>query len=448
MNTIKVKNCLKFPFDTNSSAEEIIKLEPGNLAALDLDPFESLRFDFLKKKDDKVLIGEPIACNKDKDDQIFVSPASGTIVDIIRGEKRRPLKVVIETSGEEYKEFDLSKIGEDFENLASFFSQAGVLPYITKRPFCQIPKPEDRPGAIFIQGFETDPFATPSELKIIGLESEFQKGLEVLSKISEKIFLCCSKESHEKFRSFEYAKTKVFKGAYPASNPSVHISTLFPILKPSDIRWSLGIEGVLLIGHLYKHGRYLNRKIIRLVNQEKGNFESTYFEVNKGAKVDFCFKDKSEQEYEFLSGTYLRGSRLAKDGYLGFFHDALMSLRRNKEREFFHFFNVGLNKYTATKTYLSGFFQKQRFTLTTNQHGEIRPFVDADIYQKVMPLDVPVMDLVKAIMAEEFELAIELGLLEIVPEDFILPTFICPSKIEMVEIVKAGFDKYVSEYLV
>ena len=55
-----------------------------------------------------------------------------------------------------------------------------------------------------------------------------------------------------------------------------------------------------------------------------------------------------------------------------------------------------------------------------------------------MPMRIPTMHLIKAILIQDFELAEELGLLEVAEEDFALASFICPSKIDMVEIVKKG----------
>ena len=64
-----------------------------------------------------------------------------------------------------------------------------------------------------------------------------------------------------------------------------------------------------------------------------------------------------------------------------------------------------------------------------------------------MPIDVPTMPLVKAIMAQNYELAKELGLLEVDSKDFALPAFVCPSKIDLIGIVKQGLHEYAKQYL-
>ncbi len=62
---------------------------------------------------------------------------------------------------------------------------------------------------------------------------------------------------------------------------------------------------------------------------------------------------------------------------------------------------------------------------TTSLHGEPRPFVTNETYEKVMPMRIPTMLLVKALLAEDYDLAEELGLLEVDSEDFALPPPLC-----------------------
>ena len=96
--------------------------------------------------------------------------------------------------------------------------------------------------------------------------------------------------------------------------------------------------------------------------------------------------------------------------------------------------------------WISHFDNRYReYEFTTNQHGEHRAFVDSTLYDQVMPLDIATMPLVKAVMAEDYEAAESLGLLEVDSEDFALPTFVCPSKMEMTEIMKKGLKHYAKE---
>ena len=106
-----------------------------------------------------------------------------------------------------------------------------------------------------------------------------------------------------------------------------------------------------------------------------------------------------------------------------------------------HFFRWKSPSFTSSKAYL----QKINEPVSTRLHGEERAFIDPNIYDRVMPLQIPTVPLIKSILAGDFETAEILGILEVAPEDFALPTFICPSKIEMVEIVRMGLQKMAAE---
>jgi len=73
-------------------------------------------------------------------------------------------------------------------------------------------------------------------------------------------------------------------------------------------------------------------------------------------------------------------------------------------------------------------------------HGGHRAFIQTGEYEKVLPLDIYPMHLVKSIMAEEIEDMIGLGLLEVDEEDFALCSYICPSKIDFGKYIRQGLE--------
>ena len=82
----------------------------------------------------------------------------------------------------------------------------------------------------------------------------------------------------------------------------------------------------------------------------------------------------------------------------------------------------------------------KKYNLDTNYHGEERAYVITDNYEKVLPMDVFPMQLIKACMIEDIELMENLGIYEVSPEDFALCEFICTSKIEVQQIIREGLD--------
>jgi Na+-transporting NADH:ubiquinone oxidoreductase subunit A len=228
----------------------------------------------------------------------------------------------------------------------------------------------------------------------------------------------------------------------------VHIQKIAPIRHAEDYVWSLAPIAVITIGKMVLEGRYFTERIISLAGNGILEDKRGYFAGRMGMAIKNLAEDRlSICPLRLISGDPLSGQEVTPSDFLGFFDLILCAIPENQKREFFHFFRLGGKKFTATRTYLSGLFVSRikSYPFTTNQHGEERAFVDSEIYHKVMPLRIPTVHLIKAILAKDYELAQELGLLEVVPEDFALSAFICPSKIEMVQIVKEGLVNCIRE---
>jgi Na+-transporting NADH:ubiquinone oxidoreductase subunit A len=61
-------------------------------------------------------------------------------------------------------------------------------------------------------------------------------------------------------------------------------------------------------------------------------------------------------------------------------------------------------------------------------------------YEAVFPMDIYPVQLLKAILAEDLELMENLGIYEVVEEDFALCEFVCTSKIESQDIIRRGLE--------
>jgi Na+-transporting NADH:ubiquinone oxidoreductase subunit A len=73
-------------------------------------------------------------------------------------------------------------------------------------------------------------------------------------------------------------------------------------------------------------------------------------------------------------------------------------------------------------------------------HGEERAYVVTGAYEKVLPMDIFPLQLIKSIMIEDIELMENLGIYEVSPEDFALCEFVCTSKMEVQSIIRNGLD--------
>ncbi len=423
--------------------------------ALNLTPFADFKFKLLVKAGDLVKIGQPLLEDKSSPGRMFCSPAGGVVKEIQRGYRRVLLNVIIDVAkNEEYQNFpqiDASQASR--EQLIETLKCGGIFAFIRSRPFNLLADPNKIPRNIFIKAIESAPFVPPAELQVAGYEEEFQTGVTALSKLtSGSVHLVYAKSSTcRTFSEAQNVQKHTAEGPHPIGTHSVHIQYIDPIKSSDDIVWTLNAHDVVKIGYLLTRGRYLIDRVISIAGPGILKDRTGYFKVREGLPVENMIAGRipKGELMRFVSGDPLMGQRVSNNDFLGFYHYAFCIIPENVKREFLHFFRLGMDKYTFSKAYLTGHLDnsKREYDFTTNQHGEHRAFVDATLYDKVMPLPISTMLLVKSVMAEDFELAEEYGLLGVDSEDFALPTFVCPSKMEMTEIIKNGLKQYATESL-
>lgn len=459
---IKIKKGLDIPIEGKPSGD-IQELIPGGevyppakplFIALNLRAFEDTKFRLLVKPGDVVKIGQPLAEDKDAPGRMFVAPAAGTIKEIRRGLKRSLQDIVIEVANnEDYLEFPPLDVKHTSpETIIERLMTGGAFAYIRSRPFNLLANPQRTPRSIFIKAIESAPFVPPAEMQVAGHEKDFQTGLDALAKLSSVVHLVHRKDtSCRAFTNAQSVQKHTVEGPHPAGNPSVHIQHIDPIRASDDVIWTLTVQDVVTIGSLIAKGRYFNERIISIAGPGILLDQTGYFKIRSGFPIAPLIAGRIHKGLmRLISGDPLMGQKVTVDDFLGFYHTCFCVIPENTEREFLHFMGLGLNKYTFSKAYLSGHLDnsKREYYFTTNLHGEHRAFIDSALSDQVMPLNVPTMLLVKAVMAEDFELAETYGLLEVDSEDFALPAFVCPSKVEMTEIIKTGLKQFAKEILV
>lgn len=439
---------LLFPFIEHSS------LSSPHFIGLNVSSFDYLKFKLLVREGDEVKLGQPILEDKACPARYFVSPAGGVIREIRRGLKRRLLDIVIEVSPKEeihqYELIDLRKISR-FE-LMTFLKTTGMFAHIYQRPFNFLADPDKVPRSIFVRAIESAPFTPPAEMQVAGYENEFQEGLNVLAKLTEgSVHLVYRKTTTcSCFLDAKHVQKHTAEGPYPISNVSLHIERLDPIRSVEDVVWTLDAHAVVAIGYLVLHGHYFVPRVVSIAGPGVIEERTGYFKIREGFPISKLVEGRIRKgPIRILSGNPLTGQQVSAEDFLGYEDTVLSFIPENTKRKFLHFFRIGSGDYTYSRAYLTGHLDNsdREYVFTTNQHGEERPFIDSTLYDEVMPLNIPTMPLLKAILSEDYDLAVQLGLLEIDSEDFALTSFVCPSKIEMQSIVEKGLRRYADEIL-
>lgn len=428
---------------------KISPLPPPSLVSLNLAPFSEIGFKLLVKEGAQVKIGQPLAENKAVPGQMYVSPACGTVSEIRRGQKRQLLDIVIAVAQkEEYEEHGPLSLRETSkEQILQRLLQGGIFPHIRMRPFDLVATPRLLPKHIFVSALTSVPLAPPAEMHVEGEEESFQAGLDALAKLTEgRVHLVFrDKTACRAFSDARGALKHTVVGPHPAGNPSLHIHRVHPIKNAQEIIWTLSAPDVVTLGKMVSQGRYYTKRIVAVAGSGVQEGKRGFFAARAGLPLSsFASFLISETPLQLISGDPLSGSSAKEEDFLGFYHNCFSAIPQNTERKWMPFMRLSSKNFSSFRTYFSLPF-RMGYSFTTNQHGEGRPFIDGSVYQKAMALRIPVMELTRAVLAENFELAETLGLLEVAPEDFALPAFICPSKIDFMEIIRRGLRQYAHE---
>ncbi len=395
---------------------------------------------------DTVKAGDPIFFDKRNPDIMFAAPVSGEIIAVNRGAKRAIEEVVIlADKDQQYKDLgrrslDAMSRGE----LVDFLCESGVWPMLRRRPFNTLVAKDETPDNIFVSTFDTAPLAPCSEMLLAGRDEAFQKGLDVLNKLTEgKVYLGLNGNSEPAaaFQNAQGVEKHYFKGAHPAGNVGIQMHHIAPVSLNTSA-WTLGVQEVISFGTLFTAFRYSAERVVALTGAELAN--PRYVKTHLGASIENFVKDLADdaevENTRFISGDVLSGKQIASNGFIGFFDDQITAIAENAEYELFGW-ALPLNPRPSISRTFPGFLMpNHEYRAETNTHGERRAFVVTGQYESVLPMDIYPQHLMKSIMIDDFEKMEGLGLPELVEEDIALCEFTCTSKQPLQQLVRQGLD--------
>ncbi|HIY46928.1 MAG TPA: Na(+)-translocating NADH-quinone reductase subunit A [Candidatus Alistipes faecigallinarum] len=412
--------------------------------------FEGVTPKLLVKVGDKVKAGTPLFFNKYNERVLFTSPVSGTVAAINRGEKRKVLTVTVTPDAEQsYEEFgkpDLKKASR--EELVELLLRSGLWPMIVQRPYGIIADPTTTPKAIFISAFDSAPLAPDYNFVLKQEQRNLQAGLDLLRRLTPgKVHLSMRAKCEGQMSSLQGVEQHTFAGKHPVGNVGVQIHHIDPINK-GDLVWTVNIQDLAIIGRLVNEGRVDMHRIIAVDGSEIE--KPGYVRVIAGARVDSFVKGNVKAQKEgnrirFISGNVLTGTKTALDGFLGYYANQLTAIPEGDKYELLGWAMPRLNKFSVSRAYFSWLCPKKEYDLDTNLNGGERPFVVTGLYERYLPMDIYPMYLLKACLAGDIDKMENLGIYEVVEEDFALCEFVDPSKIEIQQIIREGINLMIKE---
>ncbi len=387
---------------------------------------------------DHVKAGDSLAHHKYHPAIKLTAPLSGEVIEIKRGHRRVIERIVIQTDKKNVsRKFDVS-VTSGRKKILSVLMESGLFLYLKQRPFNTIPDPDTIPRDIFISGMNTYPMAPDVDLLLQGNEEFFQQGLSLLSQVtSGKVHLSMKPEEKSLFENYSDVEAHLFDGPHPAGNVGVQIHHIAPILNREDVVWSCSILGVIQMGKLFTLGQPETNTLVKVSGTAAKNRQ--YYKTKIGAAVSsFAQGDKNAR---WISGDVLTGRAIDPDGFLGFFDNLVSIIPEADKVEFLGWISPGLSKLSMSRSFLSTYNPlKKAFDLNTKIHGSKRAFVASTLYEKVLPMNILPVFLMKAVIIEDIEEMEHLGIYELAAEDVALCEYICPSKIEWQTILRRGLD--------
>ena len=397
---------------------------------------------------DKVKAGTPLFFDKYQPEIQYVSPVSGEVAAINRGERRRILEVIVKADSANLSEDFLKENPQNLslETIKEVLLKSGIWPGLKSRPFGIVARPADQPKAIFISCFDTSPLAPDYDFVFKEEAIAWQTGIDALSKLTKgKINLGLSvKKENSIFSQTKGAEITTFSGPHPAGNVGIQIHAISPLNK-GEVAWTLKPQDVIMIGRLFLTGKYDSSRIIALSGSEVK--EPRYFQFWQGGSLSGLLKERiAKKNVRIISGNVLTGTAVINDGFLGFYDTMVSVIPDGNYYEMFGWALPGFGKYSPSHTFFSWLGSKQKkYILDSNTHGEERAFVLSDEYEKVLPMDILPVYLLKAILANDIDAMEQLGIYEVIEEDLALCEYVCTSKIMVQSILRKGINNMIKE---
>ncbi len=412
------------------------------------DDFHAIKPKLVAKEGATVLAGDALFYNKDYPAMQFVSPVSGTVKEIKRGAKRKILKIVIQADDQDtHKEFGVktpSNLAEP--QVKQSLLESGCWSFIKQRPYDIVANPDKSPKAIFISGFDSTPNATNIPFSLQGKEEFFQAGIDALTKLtSGKVHLSVNKKSF--LNEVKGVTLHNVSGPHPAGNVGTQINKIDPINK-SEVVWTVNALDVAIIGELFLTGKFNPTRTVAVAGPRVGS--PKYYDVKIGDALQGIVKDANFdlKDTRIISGNVFTGLNVGENGHFRHFSYNINAIPEGNYYEPFGWAKpvFGNKKYSITKALTFTWLNpNQEFDLDTNMNGEQRAFVVTGFYEKVFPLDIMPLQILKSCMYEDLDEMEALGMYEVAPEDFALTEFICISKQPHQDIIRKGLDLMIKE---
>ena len=433
---IKLRKGLDVRLKGKAVPEVAAAVKAADEFALVPDDFVGLKPKVVVKEGDIVRAGDALFVDKLHPEVKFVSPVSGTVSLVERGERRKLQSVRVKPDGSgAAREFDTKG------DVKALLLESGLFGFFRSRPYDVTANPEDKPKAIFVSAFNSMPLAQDFEVALKGHETEFQAGIDALAQLAPVYLGISAQQTSSALTVAKQCEVNVFDGPAPAGNVGVQINHVWPINK-GEVVWTLGAEEVIFVGRLMKTGRVNLERTIAVAGSEVK--KPCYVKALVGQKIDSLLEGQidTEKHLRIINGNVMTGLKTSADGFLAAHATEINVIPEGDDNaEMLGWIMPRFNEFSTSRSYFSWLLGKKReYVLDARVKGGERHMIMSGEYDKVFPMDIYAGFLVKAIIAGDIDRQEQLGIYEVAPEDFAIAEFVDSSKLELQRIVREGLD--------
>ena len=163
-NTISIRKGLNIRL-VGEATKEIKEIPVSGTVGISPLDFHGLTPKMVVKEGDAVMVGDVLFFDKKREKIKFVSPVSGKVKEIVRGEKRRIMNVLIDSDGkQDAKKFTVKNVSDySAEEIKNLLLESGFWSSMKQRPLDIIADPENEAKGLFVSSFDSAPLAPDYE---------------------------------------------------------------------------------------------------------------------------------------------------------------------------------------------------------------------------------------------------------------------------------------------
>ena len=405
--------------------------------------------------------GAPLLFEKGQPDLVLRSPVAGTLTEIRRGARRVITDVVVEASDDQSAEValpshDLGALrAMDREAAVRAVMASGFWPALKTRPLNKMPDPTapaDSVQAILIGALETGPLMPKAEVLLGADDAEaMAAAVAVLAKIAPKVYLA-SGGAHpalDGLAGAEGLEQHTFSGPHPAGDPAVQVNLIDPP-KGSTAVWTIRAWDAVSLGRTLLTGRFCADRVVAAVGA--GLVRPRYVRTVIGAPIRHVVGEVKEGEHRYVLGSVLTGTAVDPDRWTAFGSRAVHVLPAEVDRSIMGWALPMFGAWSFHRAFVRGLLgafagpPQQPIDMRPGLYGGVRTVLPIGAYERVIATpDIEPEFLFKALAAGDLEEGLRLGLLDLSDEEAALCTYICPSKLQLDDLLQRGLDTYEKE---